>query len=206
MQKIENTDLGIVAEINYSARGWVSNYYTNRVDAVSKNKDGEVKYKRGGYYTTEIIAEDTTTSEKWLAFRAPKYPENRAANYGMNALSFQINQLSDALKAKLPPTDCRLRPDLRLWEEKDGDQAEVEKERLERNQAKRRDFVMKQLKEGGRPIGQDPTSSYANSMVESEDTLAENTKQYDEFLDAMDQETSETEVNQFDQSIEKLDE
>lgn len=90
-QKIENTDLGISAEIEYAARGWVSNYYTNRVDAVIKDKDGEVRYKLGGYYTSEIHAENVATGEQWLVFKAPKYPDNKGENYGMNALSYQIN-------------------------------------------------------------------------------------------------------------------
>ena len=56
----------------------------------------------------------------------------------MNKFSIRLNQLSEELKKKLPPTDCRLRQDLRLWEEKNGDLAEIENERIEENQMQRR--------------------------------------------------------------------
>ena len=38
-----------------------------------------------------------------------------------------LNQISDELKEKLPPTDCRLRPDMRYWEHNDLENAEAEK-------------------------------------------------------------------------------
>ena len=51
----------------------------------------------------------------------------------MNMLAVQMNNISDKLKAKLPPTDTRLRPDLKAWEAADLDLATREKERLEDN-------------------------------------------------------------------------
>ena len=51
--------------------------------------------------------------------------------------------LSDQLKQKLPPTDSRLRADIRAWESCDLQLASKEKDRLERNQRERR----KQLKD-----------------------------------------------------------
>lgn len=54
-----------------------------------------------------------------------------------------INQLSDELKEKLPPTDCRFRPDLRYFENGDLQNAEAEKDRLESNQEKRRQAAKK---------------------------------------------------------------
>ena len=31
-------------------------------------------------------------------------------------IAFQVNYMSEKLKQKLPPTDSRLRPDVRAWE------------------------------------------------------------------------------------------
>ena len=121
-QVISNEAAGVVAEINFMDRGWLSDYYTNRVEGEIKDTaTNEVRYKLEGYYTSEIYSIDVATEERTLVFKAPKHLDYRKDIYGMNALSLQLNQLSDDLKAKLPPTDCRLRPDLRLWEEKDSD-------------------------------------------------------------------------------------
>ena len=51
--------------------------------------------------------------------------------------------LSDDLAKKLPPTDCRFRPDIRHWEGAALEEANKEKARLENNQRDRR----KKLKE-----------------------------------------------------------
>jgi hypothetical protein len=67
-------------------------------------------------------------------FEAPSdiYPENYKKQYCMNTFAIQLNLLPSNLKLKLPPTDSRLRPDLRAWENGDADLASKEKERLER--------------------------------------------------------------------------
>lgn len=88
LQVITNEEAGVVAEINFIGRGWLSNYYTNRIEGVIKDKNsGEVRFKLEGYYTTEIYAEDMRTGEKLLVFKGPQHIENRKQNYGMNALS-----------------------------------------------------------------------------------------------------------------------
>ena len=52
-------------------------------------------------------------------------------------LALQMNHINDKLRAKLPPSDTRLRPDLRAWEAAELDLATKEKDRLEDNQRKR---------------------------------------------------------------------
>ena len=56
-----------------------------------------------------------------------------------------MNHISDKLRAKLPPSDTRLRPDLKAWEAAELDLATKEKDRLEENQRKRRKIVTEQL-------------------------------------------------------------
>ena len=49
-------------------------------------------------------------------------PEENDANvdrrkmFGFNQMALQMNHMSEELRSKLPPTDSRLRPDIRLWE------------------------------------------------------------------------------------------
>ena len=50
------------------------------------------------------------------------------------------------MKAKLPPTDSRLRQDVKFWENHDLESANAEKDRLESNQAER--LRMKQEEAG----------------------------------------------------------
>ena len=42
--------------------------------------------------------------------------QDRKKIYNMNLISLQINKITDELKKKLPPTDSRLRPDVRAME------------------------------------------------------------------------------------------
>ena len=63
----------------------------------------------------------------------------------MNSFALQLNLLPDKLKGKLPPTDSRLRGDIRAWENGDEGLASKEKERLEKIQRSRRQELKKLL-------------------------------------------------------------
>ena len=65
----------------------------------------------------------------------------------MNLIGFQMNHVSDDLKKKLPPTDSRLRPDVRQWEHANLELASKEKARLENNQRKRRNIFKESNKD-----------------------------------------------------------
>ena len=66
---------------------------------------------------------------------------NPATTYGMTRFAATLNEITEVEKNRLPPTDCRLRPDQRLYEEGDLDEAENWKNRLEEAQrARRRDL------------------------------------------------------------------
>lgn len=49
----------------------------------------------------------------------------------MDEVALTLNQIPDHLRGKLPPTDARFRPDMRLMEEGDFAQATKEKHRME---------------------------------------------------------------------------
>lgn len=52
----------------------------------------------------------------------------------MTKFALMLNNLPEGLQEKLPPTDCRLRPDLRAYENGDLELAADEKHRLEEKQ------------------------------------------------------------------------
>lgn len=65
--------------------------------------------------------------------------------YGYSSFSLQLNLLSDKLREKLPPTDCRLRQDMRAWEEGNQQEATDMKAKLEENQRDRKKALKEQL-------------------------------------------------------------
>jgi hypothetical protein len=68
--------------------------------------------------------------------------------------------MTDKLKAKLPPTDCRLRMDMRLWEEGKLEEATEIKNKLEVNQRLRKKALKEQL---GEKVS-DKDSDYYNPL------------------------------------------
>lgn len=59
------------------------------------------------------------SGESFTIYETPQFPQTThdpKKMYGMNLYALQMNNLTDSLKVKLPPTDSRLRPDMRLWE------------------------------------------------------------------------------------------
>ncbi|KAI1201006.1 Oxysterol-binding protein-domain-containing protein [Nemania serpens] len=66
---------------------------------------------------------------------------NAANTYGMTTFAAGLNEVTDVERNRLPPTDSRLRPDQRLAEQGNLDEAEIWKVRLEEAQrARRRDM------------------------------------------------------------------
>lgn len=67
-----------------------------------------------------------------------KLVDNAAQTYGLPLFAASLNEITDLEKGKLPPTDCRLRPDQRLAEDGKLDEAEDWKRKLEEAQRERR--------------------------------------------------------------------
>ena len=114
---LKNNNLGITCDIKFHPRAWTSNWYTNRIDAMIKDAEGKEKIQIEGWYSSEITATNLESGEKWIVFKAPPAGvEDLFNNCGMNAWALKLNQVTDDLRAKLPPTDSRLRNDVQLFE------------------------------------------------------------------------------------------
>ena len=61
--------------------------------------------------------------------------------YNFTKFTCSLNQLTDKLKKILPPTDSRLRPDIRLLEDGEVDKASSEKHRIEEKQREKRKLL-----------------------------------------------------------------
>ncbi|KAI6749126.1 hypothetical protein HG531_008073 [Fusarium graminearum] len=64
--------------------------------------------------------------------------ENAANTFGLTTFAATLNEVTEIEKGKLPPTDCRLRPDQRAYEQGAIDDAEDMKQKLEEAQRGRR--------------------------------------------------------------------
>ncbi|KAL2148369.1 hypothetical protein VTH82DRAFT_2289 [Thermothelomyces myriococcoides] len=71
-------------------------------------------------------------------WRVGSLVENAANTYGLTTFAASLNEITPIEKGKLPPTDCRLRPDQRLAEQGQLDEAEEWKVKLEEAQRQRR--------------------------------------------------------------------
>ncbi|PTB40875.1 uncharacterized protein TrAFT101_006028 [Trichoderma asperellum] len=71
-------------------------------------------------------------------WRVGSMVDNPTQTYGMTAFAASLNEITEIEKGKLPPTDCRLRPDQRLAEQGNLDEAELWKVKLEEAQRARR--------------------------------------------------------------------
>uniref|UniRef100_W5KYD9 Oxysterol-binding protein n=1 Tax=Astyanax mexicanus TaxID=7994 RepID=W5KYD9_ASTMX len=69
-----------------------------------------------------------------LLWRIAPRPAHSAQMYNFTSFAMTLNELSPGMEEVLPPTDCRLRPDIRAMENGDMDTASLEKERLEEKQ------------------------------------------------------------------------
>ncbi|KAK4152553.1 putative oxysterol binding protein [Chaetomidium leptoderma] len=78
-------------------------------------------------------------------WRAGSLVENAGGTYGLTTFAASLNEITPVEEGKLPPTDCRLRPDQRLAEQGELDRAEESKVRLEEAQRQRR----KEMEERG---------------------------------------------------------
>ncbi|KAG6861216.1 hypothetical protein C0995_002565 [Termitomyces sp. Mi166 len=73
-----------------------------------------------------------------ILWRSTPFPKNTHEFYGFTFFGITLNELTDDLLEKIPPTDSRLRPDVRALEEGDIDRAEEQKLIVEEMQRERR--------------------------------------------------------------------
>ncbi|KAF4631225.1 hypothetical protein G7Y89_g6908 [Cudoniella acicularis] len=90
-----------------------------------------------GNWTTNLKMHDNGKGavEIW---RVGELVENAAQRYGLTTFAAGLNEITELERGKLPPTDCRLRPDQRAAEQGDLDTAEELKAQLEDGQRNRR--------------------------------------------------------------------
>lgn len=108
----------------------------NEVQAVVTDGDGTVVHSMFGKWN-EALFQGAPPSATCL-WRANLLPEDHEQYYGFTQFAVELNELDPAMRALLPPTDTRFRPDQRLLEEGNTEGAEEQKQRIEQLQRDRR--------------------------------------------------------------------
>ncbi|KAF3760938.1 hypothetical protein M406DRAFT_282820 [Cryphonectria parasitica EP155] len=141
---ILNEDTGAKAVVEFRSKGM----FGGRSEDVQIETYGDDGQNTGlalsGTWTNSLkIMESGKAGEE--IWRVGSLVDNAASTYGLTMFAAGLNEVTAIEKDKLPPTDTRLRPDQRLWEDGKLDDAESWKVKLEEAQRARR----KQLEEQG---------------------------------------------------------
>ncbi|KAK7463810.1 Oxysterol-binding protein 3 [Stygiomarasmius scandens] len=132
------------------------------IENVTDNSRCVLEFKQNGYWGASNVVSGTvydsagaTISQlegKWdeqfsqtvdsshlvVLWRVNPWPKQTQEYYGFTSFGITLNEMSPDVVNKMPPTDSRLRPDVRALEEGDLDTAESEKSRVEEMQRDRR--------------------------------------------------------------------
>lgn len=86
----------------------------------------------------ESMTQKLDASHLRVLWKINAFPRNAPEYYGFTSFGITLNEITPDLKGRLPPTDSRLRPDVRALEEGNVDLAEEHKLRIEEIQRDRR--------------------------------------------------------------------
>lgn len=110
---------------------------SNVVSGVIYSPDGDAVSQLEGKWD-EQMSETVDESHLRILWRASPWPKETHDYYGFTSYSMTLNEITDDIKAILPPTDSRYRPDVRALEDGDITLADEEKLRVEEIQRERR--------------------------------------------------------------------
>ncbi|XP_026209635.1 oxysterol-binding protein-related protein 7-like isoform X2 [Anabas testudineus] len=127
------------------SRYWSSDNSKNEVQGVVLDQAGEVVHRFGGLWHEGIVC-DTFSTPKCI-WKPNVQPDDHFQFYGFSRYARELNELTPELKAVLPPTDTRFRPDQRLLEEGKVAEADKRKDEVEEKQRERRKEMAKRGEE-----------------------------------------------------------
>ncbi|XP_044038624.1 oxysterol-binding protein-related protein 6-like isoform X2 [Siniperca chuatsi] len=123
------------------SRYWSSDNSKNEVQGVVLDRAGEVVHRFGGLWHEGIVC-DTLPTPKCI-WKPNVQPDDHFQFYGFSRYARELNELTPDLKAVLPPTDTRFRPDQRLLEEGKVAEADKKKDEVEEKQREMRKEMAK---------------------------------------------------------------
>lgn len=131
---ITNHNTGDYCEVTLYEEGYPnSNDHGYFIGSIRNYLDEEKIRIEGSWLSHFDVIYDNTRMRIW-----EKLNTDTRENYYFTDFSSNLNYMSDELKAELPPTDSRFRPDQKALERGDLELASSEKSRLEEKQRKKR--------------------------------------------------------------------
>ncbi|KAI0348701.1 hypothetical protein BDW22DRAFT_1386317 [Trametopsis cervina] len=110
---------------------------SNQVAGTVLSPEGQVLSQLEGKWDEQMV-QKLDNQHLRVLWRITPFPRTAADYYGFTSFGITLNEITPDLEGKLPPTDSRLRPDVRALEEGNVDLAEDEKVRVEELQRERR--------------------------------------------------------------------
>ncbi|XP_047194344.1 oxysterol-binding protein-related protein 7 isoform X3 [Hippoglossus stenolepis] len=111
------------------SRYWGSDMNKNEVQGTVLDQSGSVIHRFGGLWHEGIVCDTLPTPN--CVWKPNPQPKDHQLYYGFSSFAMELNELHPDLKPLLPPTDSRLRPDQRLLEEGQVDEADRKKDGIE---------------------------------------------------------------------------
>lgn len=100
----------------------------------AKDEDGNVRLIIEGNWLSHLDVIDPETNVRQTIWNLNKIEGDPEENFYFSDFVINLNNLTDEMRGKLPPSDSRFRPDQRCLEMQDYDKAAAEKHRLEEKQ------------------------------------------------------------------------
>ncbi|KDR85198.1 hypothetical protein GALMADRAFT_331731 [Galerina marginata CBS 339.88] len=132
---IENTTTQYRCVVDFKQNGYWGP--ANVVSGTIHDADGDTIGQLEGKWDDQV-SQMLDASHFHVLWKMTGFPKNTLETYGFTSYGITLNELSSDVVGKLPPTDSRLRPDVRALEDGELDLAEEEKLRVERLQRDRR--------------------------------------------------------------------
>jgi len=110
----------------------------NQVTGTVLSPSGQVITHLEGKWDEQIAQTLESSSHFRVLWRITPFPKLAEEYYGFTSFGITLNEITEDLEGKLPPTDSRFRPDVRALELGDVEEAEAQKARVEEKQRERR--------------------------------------------------------------------
>ena len=135
--KVINKITEMTALITFKKKGFMGGKNYNVKGNIVDSKENELAILSGSWDKELILEYIDKKSDKHTLVRKHEGP-NPENQFKFSKFAVNLNNLDKKTITLLPPTDSRLRPDIRALEQNDIRLASTEKDRLEVNQRKRR--------------------------------------------------------------------
>lgn len=120
--------------LQFAKSGWNKSIRYQVSGKIPVRNGSSHNYVVSGKWNETIQAYNEETGETITIFEPNAYPHNKEWQYNFTRFAINLNNGTERLRTKLPPTDSRFRPDQYAHERGDFDLATAEKLRLEEKQ------------------------------------------------------------------------